>query len=86
MTLRVLRAGAAFVSGLFVTALVLRLIGNDAAEPAASLGVAALIGTTALAMLATVVERWEGDRHTAALALAVLGILGVATVVAFATP
>jgi fucose permease len=86
MTLRALQAGATFVSGLFLTALVLHFIGNDVAERAASLGVLALIATPALALLATAIERWNRERATALLALTVLAVLGLAVAVAFATP
>jgi hypothetical protein len=85
VTLRALQAGAAFVSGLFVTALLLRVIGHDAADRAASLGVIALIATPAVAMLATAVDRWNRERPTALLALTVLAVLGLATAVAIAT-
>ena len=86
MTLRALQAGAAFVSSVFVTALLLHLIGNDLAERAATLGVVALIATPAVALLATAFENWNRQRATALLALTVLAVLGVAAAVAIATP
>lgn len=85
MTQGVLRACAAFVSGLFVAALVLHVVGNEGAERAASLGVVALIATPALALLAIALELWNRARTTALLALAVLAVLGLATAVAVAT-
>ena len=85
MTLRSLQAGAAFVSGVFVSALVLHLLGHDVAERAASLGVVALIATPAFALLGAALENWARQRTTALLALAVLGVLGLATAVAIAT-
>ena len=88
MTVRALQAGAAFVSGLFATALVLHLLGIDVAvaERAASLGVAAMVATPAVMLLATASERWNLDRPTALLALGVLAVLGLATAVAIAAP
>ena len=84
--LRALQAGAAFVSGLFLTALVLRVLGNDLAERAAALGVVALVATPALALLAAAFENWNRERSTALLALTVVGVLVLATAVAIATP
>ena len=83
MTLRVLRSGAAFVSGVFITALVLHVLGNDVADRAATLGVVALIATPALALLAITVETWNGDELTPLLAIAVLFVLGVSSAIAF---
>ena len=85
MTARALQAGAAFVSGVFVAALVLHLFGSDIADRAGSLGVAALIATPAVALLATAFEFWNKERATALLALTVLAVLGLATAVAIAT-
>ena len=85
MTSHALQAGAAFVSGVFVTALVLHLVGSDIAGRAASLGVAALIATPAVALLAIAFDFWNRERATALLALTVLAVLGLATAVAIAT-
>ena len=86
MTLRALQTGAAFVSSVFVTALVLHLIGSDVAERAAELGVFALVATPAFALLAAAAENWNRERATALLALTVLAVLALATAVAIATP
>ena len=86
MTLRALQAGAAFVSGLFVAALVLGVLGNDLAERAAGLGVVALVATPAVALLAAALENWNRERGTALLALTVLAVLGLAAAVAIAMP
>jgi hypothetical protein len=85
VTQRALQAGAAFVSGVFITALVLHLVGNDLAERVATLGVIALIATPAVALAATAFDNWGKDRVTALLALTVLAVLAVAVAVAFAT-
>ena len=82
LTQRVLQAGAIFVSGLFVTALVLHVLGSNIAERAATLGVVSLIATPAAALAASAIEHWTRERATALLALAVLAVLGVATAVA----
>ena len=82
MTVRTLQAGGAFASALFLAPIVLHFIGSDIAERAAGLGIAAIIGTPPLSLLATAVETWSEDRPTALLALAVLAVLGVATGVA----
>jgi hypothetical protein len=84
--LRALQAGAAFVSGLFLTALVLRALGNDLAERAAALGVLALVATPAVALLAAAFENWSRQRSTALLALTVVAVLALAAAVAIATP
>ena len=68
-----------------MAALILHLIGSDIADRAGSLGVAALIATPAVALLATAFELWNTERATALLALTVLAVLGLATAVAIAT-
>lgn len=79
LTIRTLRAGAAFAGSLFMAAIVLHLVGSDVAERAALLGVMALIATPALSLAATSIETWAKDRPTALLAIVVLAILAVAT-------
>lgn len=81
-TVRALQGGAAFAMALFLSAIVLHAIGNDAADRAALLGVVALIATPALSLAATALEAWARERQTALLAIAVLGVLSVATVLA----
>jgi hypothetical protein len=85
VTLRALQAGAAFVSSVFVTALVLHVIGSSVADRAATLGVVALIATPAVALVAITAETWNRDEPTPLLALAVLAVLGVSTAVALIT-
>ena len=82
MTLRALQAGAAFVSSIFVAALVLHVVGSDVADRAASLGVLALVATPAVALAATAVANWNRERATALLAGAVLVVLGASVLVA----
>jgi hypothetical protein len=84
LTIRALRAGAAFAIPLFIAAIVLNALGIDVAERAAYLGVLAVIATPALSLAATVVEAWSRDRTIALLAVAVLLVLGVATGLALA--
>lgn len=79
LTVRALQAGASFAISLFLGALALRVIGSEAADNAALLGVLALIATPALSLAATAAETWAGERPTALLALVVLGILTLAT-------
>ena len=83
MTLRALQAGASFVIGVFISALVLHVLGSDLAERAASLGVLGLMATPAIALAATAVDRWNAERSTALLAIAVLAVLGAAAAVAW---
>jgi hypothetical protein len=78
-TVRALRAGSAFALALFLSSIVLHLLGNDIAERAALLGVVAIIATPAISLLATAMEQWSRDRQTATLALSVIGVLAVAT-------
>jgi len=82
-TVRALQSGAAFALGLLLSAIVLRVIGSEVADNAALLGVLALIATPALSLVATAVEAWARERQTAWLAIAVLGVLSVATGLAF---
>ena len=82
LTVRALRAGSAFALALFLSAIVLDLLGSDIAERAALLGVLAIIGTPALALFATAVEQWPRDRSIATLAVAVVGVLTVASGIA----
>jgi len=82
LTVRALRAGSAFALALFLSAIVLNLLGNDVADRAAFLGVVAIIATPALALLATAVEQWARDRSVASLAVAVVGVLTVASGIA----
>lgn len=78
-TVRALKSGAAFALGLFLSAIVLHVIGSDVADKAALLGVLALIATPAISLAATVFETWARERQTALLAMVVLGVLCVAT-------
>ena len=82
LTVRALRAGSAFALALFLSAIVLHVLGSAIAESAALLGVVAIIATPALALLATAAEQWARDRSIATLAVAVVGVLTVATGVA----
>ena len=79
LTVRALQSGAAFALGLFLSAIALHLVGSAVADRAALLGVLALIATPAISLAATVFEAWARERQTALLALAVLGVLSVAT-------
>lgn len=81
-TVRALKSGAAFALGLFLSAIALHLVGNPAADKAALLGVLALIATPAISLVATALEAWARERQTAVLALAVLGVLTVASALA----
>ncbi len=65
LTVRALRAGSAFALALFLSSIVLDLLGNDIAERAALLGIVAIIATPAMSLLATAVEQWSRDRQTA---------------------
>jgi len=78
-TVRALRAGSAFALALFLSSIVLDLLGSDIAERAALLGVVAIIATPAISLLATAAEQWSRDRQTATLAVAVIGVLAAAT-------
>ena len=78
-TVRALRAGSAFALALFLSSIVLDLLGNEIAERAALLGIVAIIATPAISLLATVFEQWSSDRQVATLALSVIGVLAVAT-------
>ena len=82
LTIRALRAGSAFALALFLSAIVLDLLGNEIADRAAYLGVVAIIATPVLALLATTVEQWLRERSIALLALAVVGVLTVASGIA----
>jgi hypothetical protein len=86
LTVRALRAGSAFALALFLSAIVLNLLGNDIAERAGLLGVVAIIATPAIALLATAVEQWVRDRSISLLALAVVGVLTVASAIALFGP
>ena len=79
LTVRALRAGSAFALALFLSSIVLDLLGSDISERAAMLGVVAIIATPAISLLATAAEQWSRDRQIAALALSVIGVLAVAT-------
>ena len=81
-TATALRAGGLAAVGIFAVALALRAAGlEDQARTIATVGVLAVIATPPVALLATVAESLSTDRHTAWLALAVLAVLGVATVI-----
>ena len=82
LTIRALRAGSAFALSLFLAAIVLNLLGSDIAERAGFLGVVAIIATPAVSLVATAAEQWAHDRSIATLAVAVLGVLTVATGIA----
>jgi hypothetical protein len=82
LTIRILQAGGAFATALFLSAIVLQVLGSDVAERAAVLGVLAIIATPPLSLAATAVETWGKDRHVALLAAVVLAVLAVATGVA----
>lgn len=84
LTVRALRSGSGFAVALLLSALVLHLLGSDVAGRAALLGVVALIATPALSLVATAVESWKRERTTAVLAVLVLGVLTVATGLAWA--
>ena len=79
LTVRALQAGAAFSIALFLSAIVLDLIGSETANNAALLGVLALIATPALSLAATALEAWPRERQTAVLAVVILGVLSLAT-------
>lgn len=78
-TVRALQSGAAFAVGLFLSAIALHVMDNDAADKAALLGVLALIATPAFSLVATALEAWARERQTALLAVVVLGVLSLAT-------
>lgn len=67
---------------LFLSAIVLDVIGSDIAGRAAILGVVAIIATPAISLAATALETWKRDRPVAILAIAVLGVLTVAVALA----
>ncbi len=64
---------------LFLSAIVLDVLGSDLAGRAAFLGVVAIIATPALSLAATALETWKADRPVALLAVVVLGVLSFAT-------
>jgi hypothetical protein len=82
LTVRALRGGAGFATALFLSAIVLGVIGSDVAARAALLGVLAIIATPAISLVATALETWTRERPTAVLAIVVLLVLAVATGVA----
>jgi len=82
LTIRALRAGSAFALSLFLAAIVLNLLGSDIAERAGFLGVVAIIATPAVSLVATAAEQWAHDRSITTLAVAVVGVLTVATGIA----
>ena len=82
LTIRALRAGSAFAITLLLAGLVLPAVGSDVGGRAALLGVLAMIATPVLGLVATTIESWERDRTAALLAVAVLGVLVVASGVA----
>ena len=82
LTIRALRAGSAFAITLLLAGLVLTAIGSDVGVRAALLGVLAMIATPVLGLVATTIESWDRDRTAALLAVAVLGVLVVASGVA----
>lgn len=82
LTIRALRAGSAFAITLLLAGLVLTAVGSDVGVRAALLGVLAMIATPVLGLAATTIESWDRDRTSALLAVAVLGVLVVASGVA----
>ena len=60
----------------------LTAVGSDVGGRAALLGVLAMIATPVLGLVATTIESWDRDRTAALLAVAVLGVLVVASGVA----
>jgi hypothetical protein len=82
LTIRALRAGSAFAITLLLAGLVLTAVGSDVGVRAALLGVLAMIATPVLGLVATTIESWDRDRTAALLAIAVLGVLAVASGVA----
>jgi uncharacterized membrane protein len=82
LTVWAIRSAAGFALAVFLSAIVLHVIGSDVAERAALLGVVATIATPAVSLLATAIEQWSRDRATAWIALIVVGVLAVATGVA----
>ena len=84
-TILALRAGGLLAVALFVGALCLRLVGVlDTAAAISWAGVVVVISTPPAALLATAVETWRRNRRTALLAVAVLLVLGGASLVALA--
>jgi uncharacterized membrane protein len=83
LTIRALRAGSAFAITLLLAGLVLTALGSDVGVRAALLGVLAMIATPVLGLVATTIESWDRDRTAALLAVAVLGVLVLASGVAF---
>jgi hypothetical protein len=82
-TTAVLRIGGLTGVAVFAAALVLHFIGlAPEAATVAWIGVLVVIATAPLALLATAAETFRADRTTALLAVAVLVVLGAATVVA----
>ena len=82
LTIRALRAGSAFAITLLLAGLVLTAVGSDVSVRAALLGVLAMIATPVLGLVATTIESWDRDRTAALLAVAVLGVMVVASGVA----
>jgi uncharacterized membrane protein len=82
LTIRALRAGSAFAITLLLAGLVLSALGSDVGVRAALLGVLAMIATPVLGLVATTIESWDRDRTAALLAVAVIGVLLVASGVA----
>ena len=82
LTIRALRTGSAFAITLLLAGLVLTAVGSDVGVRAAVLGVLAMIATPVLGLVATTIESWDRDRTAALLAVAVLGVLVLASGVA----
>ena len=82
LTIKALQTGAAFAITLLLAAIAVHVMGHEAADRAAVLGIVTLIATPALALVATFFESWARDRPTALLATAVLAVLAVAIGVA----
>ena len=86
-TINALRAGQLAVVVLLGAALALELAdATDSGTVAARLGALLLIAVPALALAATALETWRGDRTTAVLAAVVIAVLGVAVAVAAFAP
>ena len=84
-TLIALRGGGLVAVAIFAVGLLLRLLGStDAGAAVSNGGVLVVIATPAAALVATAAETWPRDRTTALLAIAVLLVLGGASLVAFA--
>jgi hypothetical protein len=84
-TVLALRGGGLLAVGLFAFGLALRLAGvTDVAASVSWAGVATVIGTPPVTLLATAAETWRDHRGTALLAVAVLVVLAGAALVALA--